>query len=136
MITTVKAGMLRPGLLVKKDPDEYNTFLVMRDRGEIFLKNICTGDDEFPENISYMIVGKKRSEDIFVRQISWGCREDFPMEDLREILKERSDQRKKTYVCFPDDGSDSYMAVFTSMQVTDDEGYYLLLACSDRLFGM
>jgi len=34
------------------------------------------------------------------------------------------------------DGSDSYMGVFTSAPVTDDEGYYLYLACSDRLFGM
>lgn len=125
---------LRPGLLVKIDPEEDDLFLIVKSKDQILLKDIRTGEELYPEDIAYMIVGKKRNENIFVSAIHWGCREEFPMEDLKDLLKRRSDSRKKTYVCFPDDGSDSYFGVFTSAPVTDDEAFYLFLKSFDRLF--
>jgi hypothetical protein len=125
---------LIPGLLVKKDPDEYDMFLVVKYKREVLLRNILTGEELFPEGISYEIVGKKRSDKILVSLMNWGCREEFPMEDLKDLLKGRSDCRKKTYVSFPNDGSDSYTAVFTSRPVTDSEAYYLVLQYRGDLF--
>jgi len=133
---TVRFPALKPGLLVKEDPDEYDIFLVVKDKSSILLKDICTGDEIYPGPVSYTVVGKKRSEDILVSVMCWGCREDFPMEELKDLLKERSDKRQKTYVCFPNDGSDTYMGIFTSVPVTEDEAYYLYLKSHDRLFGM
>jgi hypothetical protein len=135
MDSNVKSTFLTPGLLVKKDPEEFDLFLVVKNKGQILLKDVHTGEEMYPEDISYMIVGRNRSENILVSIIHWGCREDFPMEDLKELLQKRSDCRLKTYVSFPNDGSDSFLGIFTSTPVSDDEAYYVYLKSADRLFG-
>jgi len=130
----IKYSQLKPGLLVKKPDEDFDIFSVVKNKAEVLLKNISTGDELYPENIKYTVVGKERSENILVSIMHWGCREDFPMEDLKELLEKRSNNRRKTYVSFPDDGSDSFMAVFTCTPVTDSEAYYVYLKSHDLLF--
>jgi len=136
MDKAIVCSRLKPGLLVKKYSNDSDIFAVVKGDGQVFLRDVCTGEEEDLEDKHYyIVVGKQRSEDIVVTVMIWDWKEQIPMEDLRSLLKERSNKRKKTYVSFPDDGSDSYMAVFTSRPVNDDEGYYLYLKSTDRLFG-
>jgi hypothetical protein len=130
----IKYSQLKPGLLVKKPDEDFDVFSVVKNKAELLLKNIFTGDELYPEAVEYVVVGKERNENILVLVMHWGCREEFPMEELEELLKERSDKRKKTYVSFPDDGSDTFMGVFTSQPVTDSEAYYVYLKSHDLLF--
>ena len=135
MNDNITYGQLKPGLLIKNSPQDSDIFLVVKNKKEITIRNISTGDDFYPEAIEYIVVGKERNENILISMISWGCREEFPMEHLKDLLEEQSNNRRKTYVSFPDDGSDSYMAVFTSIFVTDAEAYYLFLKSHGYLFG-
>ena len=125
---------LKSGMLLKESWGSLDIFLVVKDKAEVILRNISTGEYHV-ENKTYCLVGKERNEKILALVLSWGCREPFPTEEFQEILRTRSDNRKKTYVCFPDDGSDSYMAVFTSISITDAEAYYLYLKSHGYLFG-
>jgi hypothetical protein len=126
---------LKPGMLVKHHGYDDFIYIVIKKGREIVLKDIIEGYELYPESAKYEVVGKQRSQKVCISSFWFDCNdfEDF-MEDLKDLLKTQSNARKKTYVSFPDDGSSSYLAVFTSIPVNDNEAYYLHIKANPALY--